>query len=238
MRKYLLILLILVSVANNLSAQKDSEHWIAPYYHSIFHSHTQALYLSTDSVAPFLVTIYSNNAVLGTVTISRGNPKTFSVPGTAISANLPAQAFTPINKGLYINASKPFFCTLRMVSSEAHAEILTSKGKAGIGKEFYVASTPSSNITNNFTAGVMATEDNTTVTATWNGAITFFGTTTTGTTQTFILNKGQSFIFAGNAGNNAPFMGAKIVADKPITLTNGNVNGNFANNTSGDQILF
>lgn len=239
MRKYLLILLILVSVANNLSAQKDSEHWIAPYYHSIFHSHTQALYLSTDSVTPFLVTIYSNNAVLGTVTISRGNPKTFSVPGTAISANLPAQAFTPINKGLYINASKPFFCTLRMVSSEAHAEILTSKGKAGIGKEFYVASTPSSNITNNFTAGVMATEDNTTVTATWNGAITFFGTTTTGTTQTFILNKGQSFIFAGNAGNNAPFMGAKIVADKPITLTNGNVNGNFANNTSGgsDSIL-
>jgi hypothetical protein len=115
-----------------------------------------------------------------------------------------------------------------MVSSTTHAEIVTSKGKAGIGKEFYVASTPSTATSNNFTAAVMATENNTTVTATGAG-LWHFWWLSTGNTHTFTLNKGQSFILRGML-SDSPFTGAKIVSDKPITLTNGNVNGNFGNN--------
>ena len=238
--KFLLIFLLMI-MGINVSAQRDTEHWIAPYYASTAVTQ-QALYLSTDSVTPFVTTVYSNNIALGTLTISKGNPQTFVVPANNIAATVTGEAFTVINKGLYIKADKPFYCTLRLVNSTQHAEVVTSKGKAGIGTEFFVANTPSvtTRITDNFTAGVLATEDNTTVTATWSATtpITFFGATPPTNTHTFTLNKGQSFIFAGGIGPAAPFMGAKIVATKPITLTNGNVTGNFGNTTtSGTDII-
>lgn len=240
MKRFLFSFVLLFFTFNTIFAQKDTEHWFAPFYYS--QQYTQAVYLSTDSVTPFDVKIYTGGSfgtLLGTVTISKNNPKTYSIPRINIATNSTLEAFTPIDKGLYINGSKPFFCSLRMVSSTTHAEIVTSKGKAGIGKEFYVASTPSTATSNNFTAAVMATENNTTVTATWSGFVAFFGGSPAGNTHTFTLNKGQSFIFAGNAGATAPFTGAKIVSDKPITLTNGNVNGNFGNNTGSgsDGIL-
>lgn len=242
MKNYLLILLLII-LGINVSAQRDTDHWFAPYYAST--SYTQALYLSTDSVTPFVVTINSNNTPIGTVTISKGAPQTFVVPIPNIAATVTSDAFNIINKGLYVQGTKPFYCSLRMVSSTTHAEIVTSKGKAGIGKEFYVAGTPTTASSSgfNFTAGVMATENNTVVTTTWSGNITFFGATPPANTHTVTLNKGQSFIFAGGTGTNglnqSAFIGAKIVADKPITLTNGNINGNFGNNTSSgsDGIL-
>lgn len=240
MKKFLLILLLMISSVN-LFAQRDTEHWIAPYYASTSVT-AQSLYLSTDSVTPVTVTVNSNNTVLGTVTISKNSPQTYIVPAGNIAATNTGEAFTVINKGLYLNGTKPFYCTLRMVNSVQHAEVLTSKGKAGIGTEFFVANTPSvtSRVADNFTAGVLATEDNTTVTATWSAItpITFLGATPTTNTHTFTLNKGQSFIFAGTIGPAAPFMGAKIVATKPITLTNGNVTGNFgATTSSGTDII-
>ncbi|WP_299178471.1 gliding motility-associated C-terminal domain-containing protein, partial [uncultured Chryseobacterium sp.] len=93
----------------------------------------------------------------------------------------------------------------------------------------------------NFTTGIMATEDNTTVTVTWPTAgLAFLGASPapTGTSHTFTLNKGKSFLFAGTANTNG-FIGAKIEADKPVTVTNGNVNGNFGALSSGgsDAIL-
>lgn len=245
MKKFLLILLLLIFNINTY-AQRDTEHWIAPYYESTSYT-GRSLYLSTDSTTPFVVTVYSNNIALGNVTISKNNPQIYPVPQTSIAASNTGEAFTVINKGLYLNGTKPFYCTLRIASSTTHAEIITSKGKAGIGKEFFVANTPSqyTSTGNNFTAGVLATEDNTTVTATWGATstITFIGATPTTNTHTFTLNKGQSFIFAGSgniASNMGAFIGAKIVSDKPITLTNGNVNGNFGQAASAggsDAIL-
>lgn len=232
MKKFLVILLLTI-LGINVSAQRDTEHWIAPFYESTAYV-GRSLYLSTDSTTPFVVTIYSNNIALGTVTISKNNPQIFPVPQTNIAASNAGDAFTVINKGLYLNGTKPFYCTLRIASNTTHAEIVTSKGKAGIGKEFFVAATPSiyTSTGNNFTAGVLATENNTVVTATWSptAIITFVGGTPTTNTHTFTLNKGQSFIFAGTGAtalNMGAFIGAKIVSDKPITLTNGNINGNF-----------
>ncbi|WP_213279780.1 T9SS type B sorting domain-containing protein [Chryseobacterium indologenes] len=242
MKRFIFSLLFLI-LGIFISAQRDTDHWIAPYYASV--NYTQALYLSTDSITPFVVTINSNNVPIGNVTISKGAPQTFVVPVGNIAANVKSDAFTTINKGLYVQGTKPFYCSLRMVSNTTHAEIITSKGKAGIGKEFYVAGTPTtaSSTIYNFTAGILATENNTVITTTWNGNVTFFGGIPATHSQTITLNKGQSFIFAGGPGvggqNLSAFIGAKIVSDKPITLTNGNVNGNFGSNTSmgSDAIL-
>lgn len=246
MKKSLLFFLLFIFYGNLVFAQRDTDHWIAPFYETTSHI-GRMLYLSTDSVQPFDVTIYSNNIARGTVTISKGSPQTFTVQQAFISTASTSEAFSVINKGLYIKGEKPFYCTLRLASNTTHAEIVTSKGKAGIGKEFFVATTPSpyNSTTNNFTAGVLATEDNTTVTVTWGNTanISFFGATPTTNTHTFTLNKGQSFIFAGSgaiAANMDKFTGARIVSDKPITLTNGNMNGNFgtaASSGGSDSIL-
>jgi hypothetical protein len=128
----------------------------------------------------------------------------------------------------------------------SHGEIITSKGKAGIGKLFFVANAP------NTTAGtglliilqqgfwLRKTIHQVTVTWTTSG-IQFIGApaTFTGNTQTFTLNKGQSYILAGNNGtpaNLTGFIGGKIVSDKPISLTNGSANGNLEQEVQAVQI--
>ena len=245
MNKILLSFVLMLFGMSTLFAQRDTEHWIAPYYASTT-GYTNAVYLSTDSTTPFDVKIYSNNALLTTVTISKGNPQTYSVPLVNITATATTDAFTVINKGLYLKGDKPFYCTLRSAQT-AHGEIITSKGKAGIGKLFFAANAPNTTAGtgsgNNFTAGVLATEDNTSITVTWTtSGIQFIGapSTFTGNTQTFTLNKGQSYILAGNnstPANLTGFIGAKIVSDKPISLTNGSANGNFGAGGSGGSDL-
>jgi gliding motility-associated-like protein len=244
MKKIILGLVLIFFSINTLFAQRDTDHWIAPYYATIG-GYTNALYLSTDSVTPFDVKIYSNNSIIGTVIISKGNPQVYTLPNNEIiMTTTPSDGFKVINKGLYLKGDKRFYCSLRMAQS-AHGEIITSKGKAGIGKEFFVATSPNTSNSSiyNFTAGILATEDNTTVTVSWTGiGIVFYGGTSGGNSHTFTLNKGQSFLFAGSgtsSSNLTGFIGAKVVADKPISLTNGSCNGNFGIGTSGgsDPIL-
>ncbi|MEJ5050693.1 gliding motility-associated C-terminal domain-containing protein [Chryseobacterium culicis] len=245
MKRFLLSLVLIFLTINTLFAQRDTEHWIAPYYDSYGgNSYTNMIYLSTDSDTPFDVTIYNNNAVITTVTISKGNPQTYKVTNSLISGTTTTEAFTVGNKGLYLKAVKPFYCSLRLAQS-VHGEVITSKGKAGIGKTFFVATAPNTNTSSiqNFTAGIMATEDNTTVTASWNptSGVVFINGTPTGNSQTFTLQKGQSVILAGagtQSANKTGFIGAKIVSDKPVTLTNGSCNANFSTSPSGsDPVL-
>ena len=245
MKRFLLSLVLVLLSINTLFAQRDTEHWIAPFYASTS-GYTNAVYLSTDSTTPFEVKIYSgiSTTPIHTVTISKGSPIIQSIAPNLINATLAADGMKKIEKGLYLKGEKPFYCTLRVAQS-AHGEIITSKGKAGIGKTFYVAATPSTQTTtgNNFTAGVLATEDNTAVTVSWNTTgLQFIGAPPgfTGNSQSFTLNKGESYILAGNHGTSANlngFIGAKVVADKPVTLTNGNSNGNFGVGPSGSDLI-
>ncbi len=250
MKRFLLSFVLVFATFSSLFAQRDTDHWIAPYFDSSSSGYNQALYFSTDSATPFEVKIYSNNIEIGSVTIALNDPKVFHIPTTIIPGNATsgnfikvvdnADAFTVINKGIYTKGAKPYFLTMRMYIG-SHGEILTSKGKSGIGKTFYAASAPITNTTAtsyNFTTGIMATENNTVVTVTgFNPAVSFVNQpTTVPTPLTFTLNKGQSYILAGeaNAAANATgFIGAKIVADKPISVTNGNANGYYATGPTG-----
>jgi gliding motility-associated-like protein len=243
MKRFLLSLVLIFFTINTLFAQRDTEHWIAPYYYS-YDGYTNMLYLSTDSTTPFDVTIYNNNTVVTTITISKGNSQTYKLDKSLISTGTTTDAFNVINKGLYLKGDKPFYCSLRLGQS-VHGEVITSKGKAGIGKTFFVATAPNTNTNSiqNFTAGILATEDNTNVTVTWNATsgVSFINSSATGNTHSFTLQKGQSFIFAGSgsqAANKTGFIGAKVVADKPVTLTNGSCNANFSTSPSGsDPVL-
>jgi gliding motility-associated-like protein len=246
MKKILFCFISFFLTLQTISAQRDTEHWIAPYFiaTSSNDGFSNRLYISTDSVTPFEVQIYSNNLLLTTVTVSKGNPQTYNVDKARISTARDNEAFRIIDKGLYLKGQRPFYCSLRMAQT-SHGEIITSKGKAGIGTKFYVATSPNTDRSAlyNFTAGILATEDNTRVTVTWNNRnVVFVGGTPSGTTHSFILNKGQSFIFTGNGtieANNGGFTGAKVIADKPITLTNGSCNANYTTrpNDGSDPIL-
>lgn len=244
MKRFLLSFVLIFFTINTLFAQRDTEHWIAPYYATVT-GYSNKVYLSTDSTTPFPVQVFSGNALIGTATIAKGSPQTVDIDPSFISAT-GIQAFVVGTKGLYLKAEKPFYCSLRLAQS-SHGEIITSKGKAGIGTKFYVATSPNTREKDtsydNFTAGILATEDNTSVTVTWNTpGLKFKNGNPPALSHSFVLNKGQSFIFAGETGdsplNRNGFIGAKIVTSKPVTLTNGSCNGNFSKNPSGsDPIL-
>lgn len=248
MKKLLLILLLLFVTTAEFSAQKDTEHWFAPMINEASSSATnpkQTLYMSTDATTAFPVSIMSNGVVLQTVIISKGNPGSFLVPAVNImlTSAQNSEVFTPITKGLHLVGPTPFYATLRMYTS-AHGEIIASKGKAALGQEFYSVNTPilAAESLSNFMTSVLATENNTVVTVSgYNPNVIFTNNPgPTPATFTFTLQKDESYIIEGKGGlgaNNTGFIGAKIVSTKPITITNGNMNGQYINTTAGSDII-
>lgn len=234
MKKIILILLLSL-FSSTILAQRDTDHWFAPMIASSSNgSPKQALYLSTDSMVPFSVSIYNNNAVIGTVTISKGNPQTFDIPLNLMVGQNTTDAMSVKTRGLYLHGDLPFFATYRF-SEINHGEILTSKGKAGLGKLFYAVYAPLMNnqSSQNFSCSILATEDNTQIKVSGYAMTTWFYNNFNGLTHpsiTINLNKGQSYTFAGFAnkpGNKDGFIGAKIEATKPVSVTNGNYHGQF-----------
>ena len=165
MEKILFTFLFFIIGFNTTFAQKDTDHWFAPYFDSSNSNYNHALYFSTDSAVPFEVKIYNNNAMIGTVIISKGAPQIFSLNTNFIRTTNHSTAAVPNNMGIYTKGERPYFVSLR-IALNAHGEIITSKGKAGIGTRFYSAAAPitASRSILNFTTGIMATEDNTNVT--------------------------------------------------------------------------
>ncbi|SHG68304.1 T9SS type B sorting domain-containing protein [Chryseobacterium vrystaatense] len=246
MKKYLSFLFIFY-IFTFTFAQLDREHWFAPMMdRSGSPNPYQKLYLSTNRTTPFPVNIYNNNVLIGTLNISKNNPQKFDVLRNYIITTDQTDLFTPTTKGLYLKAEFPFYANLRF-SVFNHAEIITSKGIPSTGKNFYAANAPITvdNPILNFMASVLATEDNTTVTISGYKPTVQFSNGTTGAsnpTMTFTLNKGQSYIIDGigtTAGNSDGIIGAKIVANKPVNVTNGNFNGQYAGNfaTSSDILM-
>lgn len=242
MKKLLYYFIPIFLFQSMLFAQRDTDHWFAPYFDSSNTNYFHAIYLSTDSVTPFQVRIYNNNVQIGAVTISKGSPQVFNVPANLIKTSVVSNAATVRTLGLYTKGDLPYFATLR-IYSQFHGEVITSKGRAGIGRFFYNASSPITVFSNglNFTTGILATEDDTTVTVSdYNNGVQFVNVVGNPSIISFTLNKGQSYILAGTAAFNpnwTGFIGAKIVADKPVSITNGNANGYYATVNGGGSDL-
>lgn len=228
--------LLFAFVVLQINAQLDTEHWFAPMSSPSLQSvPVSYLYLSTNETTPFTVEIYGNNTLFTTRQVSKGNPVQVTIPSDMMITSNTSDLFSPSPMGMYVKGQKKFFANFRFGVLN-HAEILTSKGLAGIGKTFYAGCVPNTSgpYYVNQTIGVLATEDNTTVTLSNYGVGLIFTDGISTPTRTFNLNKGQSYIIEarpnGSAVNMDGLTGAKIIADKPISVTNGDFTSIYTNN--------
>ena len=197
MKKLLYIFLFLFSIIY-VNAQFDTEHWIAPFADKTGgNGADQYLYLSTNKTTPFKVSIYNNNTLYNTVQISKGSPAKVYISRDLMITSDNTQKFIKSKMGLHLVGEKKFFAHFRF-SVPSHAEIITSKGKAGLGNEFY-AFTPANNAARgnaNSTVGLIASEDNTIITLDHFNDVTLSNNEAVSTTtvKSITLNKGESYI--------------------------------------------
>ncbi|MCT2407298.1 gliding motility-associated C-terminal domain-containing protein [Chryseobacterium antibioticum] len=244
MKKFLLAICTFLCLFVN--AQLDTEHWFAPMSASSLQGAPQCyLYLSTNETVPFSVQVSNNNTVFSTVQVSKGNPVQMTVPTNYMIASTANNLFTQNSMGLHAKGPKKFFANFRF-SVPSQAEIITSKGLAGIGKTFFIGTAPTTYPKDyvSSTVGVTATEDNTTVTLSGYNPDVVFSNGSVMPTRTFTINKGKSYIIdvisdMGGTSNRKGLLGAKLVANKPVSVTNGNFNGLYTtqNNSNVDILM-
>jgi hypothetical protein len=107
MRRFLLSFVLIFCTINTLFAQRDTDHWIAPFYTSVT-GYNNAVYLSTDSTTPFDVRIYNNNNLIQTVSVAKGAPVSYAIAANLINGTTTADAFTVGTKGLYLKGDNRF----------------------------------------------------------------------------------------------------------------------------------
>ncbi len=247
MKKLLILFIFFISYF--ISAQFDTEHWFAPMADSSNGSEAQQyIYVSTNESTPFKVDIYNNNIVIGTINnLSKGNPQKFYIPKEYIITNYTTEINVKTTLGLHLVGEKKFFANLRF-SVFNHAEILTSKGKSALGKNFYIGMGEQyipSNATNvgllNAIASVIATENNTTIKLSGYNKDVIFSDGTSDDEKTIILDKGESYIFetrvSDATANLDGLIGANLSADKPVSVTNGNFLSLAENKKNYDIIM-
>ena len=246
MKKLLLFIFSLIFFSS--FAQLDREHWFGPMSDRVSGPNTanyQSIYMSTGETTPFKVDIYYDNVVIASFMVSKNNPQKYKIPSYQRSRiivtndwnNPLVGLFQPVAMGFYLKGEKPFFASLRF-SIQNHAEIQTSKGTAALGTEFRAVVAPITAATGslNFMNSVMATQDNTKVKITEFRPDVVFSDEIPRTEITFELNKGESYIIEGGDSfyeNQTGYIGARIVSDKPVVVTNGNFNGQYSLNVTG-----
>lgn len=229
MRKLLTLFIFFISYF--ISAQFDTEHWFAPMVDRTGGLEAeQYLYLSTNRTIPFTVEIYNNNTLYKTVQISKGNPGKIDVDRNLMITENQADLFTPNKMGLHLVGEFKFFAHFRFAVKN-HAEIITSKGKAALGKTFFAGMAENSVGKDyiNSMIGITATENNTTVNISGYKSGVIFSNNVPATSTpvlSFTLNKGESYVLDVNSNTTAKnltgLIGSKIEANKPISVTNGN----------------
>ncbi|TAL60470.1 MAG: hypothetical protein EPN85_07070, partial [Bacteroidetes bacterium] len=228
-------------------AQLDVIHWFPPLHSRDDNKiEDHYVYLSTPKTTPFVVTIKDGAGnTLAAPSIDNANPFVYTIgngqfPGTP--AFVPEDSLNVVLKksGLILTAPEPFYADLR-ARAVNHAASVTAKGTAAAGTTFRFGAFPLPGFDTdwNFTAGIIATANNTTITITgYDPGIVFAGVpNVTSNTLTFTLNQGECYVVSGYA-NTAPnltgFIGALIQSNNPIVLSNGNLIGNIG--TSGNDM--
>lgn len=240
MKKLYLFFLFLFTFTS-VNAQLDTEHWFAPFADASNSEFDGYLYLSTNESTPFTVEVYNNETLISSTTISKGAPANLPIPKFLMVADAVSEKHVVTTKGLKVIGSRKFFANFRFAVPN-HAEIITSKGKAALGTEFFSVLYQDSvrrNI-NNGTVGFLATQDGTQITVTPEDPTIIFSDGINRSSFTVSLNRGQSYILeaANSNGINIPKLtGAKIVSNHPISVTNGNYLSYGKNNANVDILM-
>ncbi len=237
--------MIFLCITNWSNAQLSDLHYLPPLKLSdntaIFTS--QALFISTPETDPFDIEIYRgiNPTPITTITVSNATPYKYNLPGNSNDITMVSESNTGIvlqNSGLKLQSigGQEFYVSFRG-NSTSQGESLTSKGRTALGTNFKWGAIPNvdtstRNSNHNITMGIMATEDNTTVVISdYDTDCTFrLGTDIDGITDdsiTITLNANETFVLeapsSGNPDNRFGTIGASIVSDKNIALSNGNL---------------
>lgn len=239
-RNFIIFSFFFIFSATPVKAQLDLEHWFPPFHipksYKPFPKAAE-LYISTPHEDDFKVKIYGGKTFLYETTLSRAKPFKFSVPFDKIflSANL---AMRVIDGGIYAVGEKSFFADMRISFSDSYTELITSKGKSALGKDFKNANPPISLYedfqTINMQTSIMAYHDDTKIKIFgYSNKISFTDKTTPKFIE-FTLNRGETFAASILKRDNFDlydndyintFVGASIVSDKPIVINNGGING-------------
>ncbi|MBA6314593.1 DUF11 domain-containing protein [Cellulophaga baltica] len=214
----------------------------------------QAFYLSTPETTAFTVNAYLGTSAtpVATFSLSKTGPAVYNPGNSDNNISLVSNANTGIvlsNSGLRFEApnGEEFYVNYRGISG-SQAASLTSKGRAAMGTRFKWGGVPNlgTHVSKSNTVGIMATENNTVITLSGYDPDCVFrlGNNASGITADsyqVTLNANQSFVFEAYMGNtfsiaqSQGWIGASIVADKNIVISNGSLNyGRQANSSNRD----
>jgi uncharacterized repeat protein (TIGR01451 family) len=236
-----MLLLVLISCSTkSIYAQLSDLHYLPPLKQRSTAFVDQLIYLSTPETTAFTVTAYRGTSTtpLTTFTISKSSGATYNPGSGDNDLTLLTEAktgYVQSNAGLRFEAADghKFYVNWRGRSA-SQASSLTSKGRAALGTAFKWVGAPNRGtnaamLSNSL--GIMATEDNTTVTIFgYDPNCTFrLGTTEVGITDdviTISLNKGQTYVLEAPVSttsnyNRNGWIGASITSNKAIAVNFG-----------------
>lgn len=239
---YRIIIFFFIFCNTFAKAQLDLEHWFPPYFRTAPHDISKlSIYISTDKETSFPVKIYNNNVLLTTVIVSKNSPIEFPVPAISmLEASSPLRVMKPTTMGIHLSGEQSFYASLRLAGCRVgcKSEIVTSKGKTALGREFFVGMDQIILYGNNpagmlYQTSIMATLDNTKIKfSNFNSNLVFINGDNNDELS-FTLNKDESYIIVARKQDNPNppnildewdpnLIGAKITSDKPIVINNGN----------------
>ena len=237
-------------------AQLSSMHYLPPLKQTSNVVQGQAIYLSTPETTAFDVNIYlgTNTTAVATLSVSNASPGIYTPPlgtgGSTVGGDNNTTLVTGANAGIVLSSAglrfeapsgKMFYVNWRSAQS-GQASSLVSAGIAGLGTDFRWVGIPqiitageSGYQGANSVIGIMATEDNTTVTISgYNPACTFTKNNNisgvnsiTDDIINITLNAGQSYVLEAvavyNTSNVSGWLGATISSNKNIAVNQGHL---------------
>jgi uncharacterized repeat protein (TIGR01451 family) len=201
----------------------------------------QSIYLSTPETTAFTVNVYqgTSTTVYSTASISKTTPQEITLSNGDNNITMMTNANTGIvltSGGLRLEApgGEKFYVNYRGRSG-SQATSLTSKGRQAMGTHFKWGGTPNKGTQTSLTnsLGIMATEDGTTVTLSGYDPDCEFrlGADRDGIlddSYTINLDANESFVFeayvAETPANADGWLGADVISNNPIVISNGGLN--------------
>lgn len=250
--KYIFCVLFFLAIGQFTQAQLSDLHYLPPLKQGQNNAgiRAQAIHLSTPEPTSFTVEVYRGTGATPwrTYNIDNNNPAIINAAEGLTDGDNNITLVNNANTGVVLTNSglrfespsgNRFYVNYRGNSS-AQAASLTAKGRQALGTAFKWGGVPNlggRHASKSNTLGIMATEDNTTVTLFgYDPDCTFRignnANAITANTYTITLNANESFVFENYVGTVNPpslaqqhgWLGASIEADKDIVISNGSIN--------------